>query len=884
MHHPMNLYTLICVFLLTFLGFSNIWSQNDEARGQVQFETGEPAEGAFVRLMSADTSRMIDYAETDAEGKWSLSLPNTRPLVLQVSFFGYRTAFVSVSSAGSPAPFNIQLEKESFDLEAVTVKDKAFGVQRKGDTLTFRLETFTTGAERTLGDVLNRLPGMEVRDGSVYYGEEKITKMLVQGRDIINANQQLATEGIRADQLKEIKVIENYKAPSEQFQTERSDDVAMDVRLKEGELDKWSGEAEVLAGYPGSVKADVSTFNLGDKVGLSAFFRANNVGDRVLTFRDMMNMLSQESGRRFRGNRGTLFNLIPNELNISDQVQANQDGILNINADIDITKKMKIKGFLMGAYAQRESEVFSIIDYVAEDQTRTETMIRETRTPIGNTMWKMEWNADSTTYVEAGLPFSLNSTDAEETRAGTFGAQSFDTRNDESQWSYNFAPYAKYRKRVGKDDLWRADARLERSRQDGDLLFEDIFPFLGLSVSPQDSTFRIVQNQILETTDVKASSSYKMILNDWYIQPAAEYNFMDQSVNHNASNKGVADFAQRDEMRQHTAIATLTGGYETSDWEVAPSFTLNYLQRSFLQEGNMEEVFPGYELRVVRKFNRAHSLRLSASYGLNYPNFNQVWGVNQISSATQISTGGYPIDLARKGYSASARYHNFIVTRRTFIFARLSYNYNEDVISNFTENLSNYILSGFLPTPSSQSVSFSNFVGYELPFFPVRFEPRINVNWSDGFSTNGKDEFETENLNQSYGLELESRWDAPINVEVGVSYNNNQVTRSQQEPITFESWRPSLELDYTIGNLKVQSDFAFDRAGGRDVSSDLYLLDVEVFYDFDEWPLTLRLEANNILNLDPRERVRSSFNINVSQIQRYQIFPGYIIAGASWQF
>jgi hypothetical protein len=499
-------------------------------------------------------------------------------------------------------------------------------------------------------------------------------------------------------------------------------------------------------------------------------------------------------------------------------------------------------------------------------------------------MWKMEWNADSTTYVEAGLPFSLNSTDAEETRAGTFGAQSFDTRNDESQWSYNFAPYAKYRKRVGKDDLWRADARLERSRQDGDLLFEDIFPFLGLSVSPQDSTFRIVQNQILETTDVKASSSYKMILNDWYIQPAAEYNFMDHSVSHNASNKGVADFAQRDEMRQHTAIATLRGGYETSDWEVAPSFTLNYLQRSFLQEGNMEEVFPGYELRVVRKFNRAHSLRLSASYGLNYPNFNQVWGVNQISSATQISTGGYPIDLARKGYSASARYHNFIVTRRTFIFARLSYNYNEDVISNFTENLSNYILSGFLPTPSSQSVSFSNFVGYELPFFPVRFEPRINVNWSDGFSTNGKDEFETENLNQSYGLELESRWDAPINVEVGVSYNNNQVTRSQQEPITFESWRPSLELDYTIGNLKVQSDFAFDRAGGRDVSSDLYLLDVEVFYDFDEWPLTLRLEANNILNLDPRERVRSSFNINVSQIQRYQIFPGYIIAGASWQF
>lgn len=884
MQHPMSWMSYVWTLLFTVFMAGISWTQNDQARGQIVFETDEPAEGAFVRLMTADTARMIDYAETDSKGRWSLPLPAERPLILQVSFFGYQTSFTSIDAAGSPDPFDIQLQKQSFDLDAVTVKDKAFGVKREGDTLTFRLETFTTGAERTLGDVLNRLPGMEVRDGSVFYGGEKITKMLVQGRDIINANQQLATEGIRADQLEEIKVIENYKAPSEQFQTERSDDVAMDVRLKEGELNKWSGEAELMGGYPGSVKADVSAFNLGDKIGLSGFVRANNVGERILTFRDMMNMLSEESGRRFRGNRSQLFSLVPNELNISDQVQANQDGIININADIDVTKTMKLKGFVMGAYAQRESEVFSIIDYVAEGQTRTETMVRETRTPIGNTLWKIEWNVDSTSYIEAGVPFSVNTTNADETREGTFGTQAFNTRNDESQWSYNFAPFAKYRKRIGSDHVWRMDSRLERSRQNGDMFFEDIFPFLGLPAAPQDSFYRVLQNQILETTDFKFSTSYKMKWGDWFAEPSAEYNFTDQLVNHNASNKGALDFGQRDEMRQHTGITSLAAGYESSDWEVAPSVTLNYLQRRFLQEGDMEEVFPGYGLRVVRKFNRAHTLTLSGNYGLSYPDFNQVWGVNRISSATEVSTGSYPIDLARKGYSASARYHNFIVTKRTFIFANLSYNYNEDVVSNFTESLGSFILSGFLPTPSSQSVSFNNFVGYELGFLPIRVEPRIFVNWSDGFSTNGKEEFATENLTQSYSLELESRWDHPLNVEVGLSYNNNRVMRSQQEAISFESWRPVIELDYKIGNFKLQSEFAFDRAGGRDVSSDLYLLDFEVFYDFDDLPLTLKLEANNILNLDPRERVRSSFNINVSQIQRYRIFPGYIIAGATWQF
>ena len=884
MTHLIRHLSAVLLAALFFLSSHLLNAQNTTASGTVFFETDEPGEGAFVRLMTADTARMIDYVETNAQGAWQMTLPSERPLILQVTYFGYQTAFQQITQPASVSGIEFQLQKQSFDLDAVTVEEKAFGVRREGDTLTFRLETYTTGAERTLGDVLNRLPGMEIRDGAVYYGGEKITKMLVQGRDIINANQQLATEGIRADQLKEIKVIENYKAPSEQFQTERSDDVAMDVRLKEGELNKWSGEAELMAGYPGSVKADVSGFNLGDKVGLSGFVRANNVGERVLTFQDMMSMVSQESGRGFRGVRVQLFNQIPGELGISDQVQANLDGIVNINADIDITKTMKLKGFVMGAFAERETEVFSIIDYVAEDQTRTERMIRETQTPLGSTLWKIEWNVDSTSFLEAGIPFSLNTTNAEETRIGSFGMQSFDTRNNEDRWSYSLAPFAKFRKRIGEDNVWRIDSRMEVSRQDGTQLYEDIFPFLGLTPAPGDSLFRITQNQILETTDFKTSSSYKMKSGNWFIESSLEYNYMDQTVNHTAPEKGALDFAQRDEMLQHTGIATLVGGYESKDWEVAPSLTLNYFDRSFLLEGDQEEVFPGYGLRIVRKFNRANTLTINGNYGLSYPDFSNIWGVNQINSSTQVSTGRYPIDLARKGYSLSARYHNFMVTRRTFIFARASYNYNEDVISNFTENIGTFILSGFLPTPSSQSFSFSNFVGYNLGFLPIRLEPRISVNWSEGFSTNGKEEFPTERLNQSYSFDIESRWDYPLNVELGISYNNNRVTRNTLAPISFESWQPSVELDYKIGKFKFQSSFALDRATGQNQSSDLYLLDFDVFYDFDELPLTLKLQANNVLNLDPRERVRSSFNINISQIQRYQIFPGFIIAGATWQF
>ncbi|HKK88868.1 MAG TPA: hypothetical protein VJ917_08460, partial [Saprospiraceae bacterium] len=291
----------LCTVLITFLNGQHI------LKGTVRLDSTEVAQAAIVRLLSADTSRMFQFAETDADGNWSLETDRSENILLEFSYFGYASQFVPV---GEPqkvvVPFDIVMKPQSFNLDAITVEEKAFGVRRSGDTLSFRLETYTTGAERTLGDVLNRLPGMEIRDGSVFYGGEKITRMLVQGRDIINSNQQLATEGIRADQLKEIKIIENYKQPNQQFQTEQSEDVAMDVRLKEGVLNKWSGQAEVLGGYPASGKVDANAFNLNEKVGISAFARGNNVGERVLTFRDLLNMISGDSRSGFWGARNEL--------------------------------------------------------------------------------------------------------------------------------------------------------------------------------------------------------------------------------------------------------------------------------------------------------------------------------------------------------------------------------------------------------------------------------------------------------------------------------------------------------------------------------------------------------------------------------------------------
>jgi hypothetical protein len=121
-------------------------------------------------------------------------------------------------------------------------------------------------------------------------------------------------------------------------------------------------------------------------------------------------------------------------------------------------------------------------------------------------------------------------------------------------------------------------------------------------------------------------------------------------------------------------------------------------------------------------------------------------------------------------------------------------------------------------------------------------------------------------------------------LNAGIQYNTNQVERDNQPGLSFESWQPSLGMDYKIGALKLQSTFAFDRAGTQDISNDLYLLDFNAFYDFKKAPLTSSCKPKTCSTSTPDERVRNTFGLNVSEIRRYQIFPGFILAGLSWRF
>lgn len=875
------------IFFLSFifLSFLELNGQN-KITGTVHYQDGKIIDGALISVLETDSTTFIKYTSTDAQGKWAIDVPEQDSFILEFSMFGYGRKFLLITDPSQYIePIEVYLKKTGFNLDAVTIKDNAIGVSREEDTLTFNLKYFTTGAERTLGDIISRLPGMEIREGAVYYGGEKITKLLVQGRDIIT-NQKLATEGIRADHIKTIKIIENYKGKAQQYQSSRSDDVAMDVRLKEDVLNQWSGEIEVLGGYPHSFKGNLNAFKVGGKVGVSTFIRANNVGEEVLGWDDIQGMLNTrwQGGMRFISTGSSFSALMPSALSISDRVQSNKDGIVNLNLDYQATEDINIKGFIIAAYAQRESEVFNKTVYLSEEITKIENSYSTSETPIASMVWKMDYQIDSLTFLRMSLPLSLNKSDIVLNNSGTYGSKLFNTVNTSDNLNYLILPNLIMRRKVGQDGQWRINLSYTNTRSSVANYFRDDLPFLGIPISEDSSFYSILQDKNLKQDNFNAYSSLKLVWGDWFVRTGLEYAYSHDREFFDADKQGVVDFDKDAELKQHAGSLSITGGYETSDWEIAPSITLNVLDQTFVKAGKNQEFFPGYSFLIRRKFSRAHSLTLRGSYGLNYPDFNDVKGTYEINSSTGLSTGSYPIDIAQTGYNASLHYRIYSIKNELYMYSRVSYSYSDNVVSGLRKNFSSYILMGRTMIPYTQNFFARLYMGKELNFIPFRIGPRFRYSWSEGFATSGGENLRVLNDSYSAGIRVDSRWEFPLNVELDFDFNYNTSEQENGRTSDFIVYNPGIELEYKIGAYRVETDFEYNLSKGGNESSEIYTWDIETSYEFKNVPLTISIIADNILNLQPKERLVNSFGLNVNSFTRYQVFPGYIIGGVSWNF
>ncbi|HSN47417.1 MAG TPA: carboxypeptidase-like regulatory domain-containing protein, partial [Flavobacterium sp.] len=308
------------IFLVTLVLISSMsFSQTIKLEGTISDSKNIGLEMVNVMAVNKATKGMDSYAITNDKGKYVLNLKENTAYIISVSFLGMQSTQVEIITANVNINKNITLHEGAFELDGVEII-REMPVSIKGDTIVYNADSFKSGTERKLEDVLKKLPGVEVNaDGEVEVEGKKVTKLMVEGKDFFDGDTKLGVKNIPADAIDKIQVLRNYNENSILKGVENNqDNVAMNIKLKSGKKNFWFGDITAGIGVgmlDSRYLINPKLFYYSPKYSINLITNFNNIGELPLTIQDYMKLTGGFRGLMAKG--GSSFNVSSNDLGIS---------------------------------------------------------------------------------------------------------------------------------------------------------------------------------------------------------------------------------------------------------------------------------------------------------------------------------------------------------------------------------------------------------------------------------------------------------------------------------------------------------------------------------------------------------------------------------------
>ena len=246
----------------------------------VDKDSNEPLTGASVIVKGAD-GKIKKYATSKGDGGFAMSLPSVAGCRLEVSMMSFAKQSIPLDSVSFP--ITVQLEPGTTLLKEVTVK--ADRIHEQGDTITYNVGSFAQQQDRSIGDVLKRMPGINVeQSGKIQYQGEDINKFYIEGSDLLGGKYGIATNGISHEDVGAVEVMENHQPMQVLSGISFSDKAAINLKLKNKAKATWSFHGDAGGGYswqPGGAIWDGELFAMAVMPNFQNIttFKTNNIGE-----------------------------------------------------------------------------------------------------------------------------------------------------------------------------------------------------------------------------------------------------------------------------------------------------------------------------------------------------------------------------------------------------------------------------------------------------------------------------------------------------------------------------------------------------------------------------------------------------------------------------
>lgn len=893
--------------LLILFFFSSIsFSQSVKLEGFVTDSKAAALEMANVIAINLTTKAMDSYAITNDKGKFLLNLkPNTNYTV-KISYLGMQNRELSILTTMENSTKVIAMEEGGIELDGVEII-REMPVSIKGDTIVYKADSFKSGTERKLEDLLKKLPGVEVNaDGEIEVEGKKVSKLMVEGKDFFDGDTKLGVKNIPADAIDKIQVLRNYSEIGALKGVENNqDNLAMNIKLKSGKKNFWFGDmtAGIGIGHTESrYLINPKTFYYNPKYSVNLITNFNNIGELPLTVQDYYKFTGGFRGMMKKG--GTNFNVSSNDLGISllrnnraKEIET-QFGAINFSYNID--KAWNMSGFAILSESITETETKSQTNIFRTNSSQIQST--ENRNDTGNQksnlgLFKLSSSYKPTTRFQ--LDYDILAKFSKQNETNALLREAIVNSNSTTE---NIATLKKQNPISLNQNLSFYYTHNDKNifALEMQHLYQEEDPFYNANLQSQPFNFSdyilgqnrndISQNRFTKTnkSDIKFDYYYMLTTkSNINVTLGNTYSFQnfnssifqvldDQTVNNlNDNAKNDVNYSFKDAFLGFY-YKILSGKFTFTPGVSLHSFSMKDQQLGNRNEQKFFRALPDF--LAIYQIKKAESLTYNFSFTNNFTDINRLSEGIIFSNYNSLTRGNRTLENATS-IAHTLRYFKYNMYNLENISAFASYSRQIDAIKtralfNGVNQTSTPFNSDFADETLSGNGSYgrSFLKNYKASF-------GANLNWSKNNNiridrvTNKDILITNESFTQSFTVKASTNYKKLPNLELGYNWVKNDYNNN-----TFYTDKPFAKLDYFfLESFSFVSEYEFYHYynNGKTINNEYDFLSVSLIYQKKNSKLEYKISGTNLLNTTSlNDDSFSQFSTRTSQ---YIVQPRYII-------
>jgi len=904
------------LFLLFIFTNSVIFSQI-KMTGKVTDSIGTPLELANIILINSESNSLETFAMSDDKGNYKLSLKKNTSYNLQVSYIGMSTFSQMLITKDNDIFKNFSLQSNN-QLDAVELTYE-IPVLISGDTLVYDADSFKTGTERKLEDVLKNLPGVEINDdGEIEVEGKAVTKVMVEGKDFFDGDSKIASKNIPSNAVDKVQILKNYAEVGQLSSVQNNqDNIAINIKLKKGKDKFWFGN--ILAGsgespnYTQNQDLDLYIFQpklffYSPKYSINVIGDLNNIGEQAFTRRDYWNF----SGgfNRPSGKSGTNISLGNNNLSFL-QLQNNRAKDINtefiaVNSSFSPSKKLDYSAFLILTNSETEiqqnnsTQYVGLTDNIPDENTQNNTS-QTSELGIGKFSLKFNPNVNNQVEYEV-LGRVTNESQDQNYLSSVIG--SIEQLDEAETFSIN--QNLNYYYTLNEKNIFALEAQHQLKDEDPfyNALLENNNNYqttaIGLGLDNSLPFYNIAQDKRVKSNQLDAKVDYWNILNkksDLNLTLGTIYSKQD-------FDSEIFQYLSESNENIYNPTPLVNEGFDSNDvsylfndlylglhyrlktgkFTISPGFTAHSYNSENNQSGYVDSNFSYKKsfFKILPDFNMIIQLKDSESLRLNYAMRTQFTDITKIASGLVLNNynslfiGTQDLQNA-VSHNISLNYYSFNLFNYTNVYAGINYNKSIDQIRNLTSFES--VIATSNPFNSSfADENLSLYGRYQRSYGKIRgtLGTSLNLSKFNQFIRDTSAPSLNETFSQSYNSSIRTLFKNAPNIEVGIKYSVSETNIGSLETKYFTE-SPFVELDALIlKSFTFRTNYSSTKFKDQNTVLNNYkFFDASLSYRTDkESKWEFEIKATNLL--DTKSQSQSSVsNISVSTSE-YFIQPRFI--------